>query len=101
MFFKDTIFLLDTLMQYDSPFPTTKDTKREVFANVKSPTRQEFSATDSQGFRAMFVFEIREGEYRDEEYVEFHGKKYYVYRTFEKGFITEIYTSDQKASQKN
>ena len=81
----------------DSPAPQYIDvSRREVFANKKSPSRTEFSAAGAVGINAQVVFEVREGEYGGEQVIEHEGTRYNVYRVYEKGFAIEIYCGSVK-----
>ena len=104
MLFKDVITLIDVRIIHDGPFPKEEESARWTYANKKSITRAEFSVAESAGnrakstaIRAVYMFEVREDEYSGEEWLEYEGNRYYIYRTYERGSVIELYCSDAKA----
>ena len=61
-----------------------------AYANKKSVRQSEFYQAGANGLKPEKMFEVRTGEYNDEDYLRHSGKTYYIIRTFEKGDITEI-----------
>lgn len=60
----------------------TEGTAKKVFAELSSITRQEFLAAGSLGLKPSLEAIIYSFEYSDEKIVEVNGKRYSVYRTY-------------------
>lgn len=60
----------------------TKETRREVFVNVQSVTRQEFYDAGQAGLQPQYVFIMFAPDYEGEKLVEYRGTRYRVYRTY-------------------
>lgn len=67
------------------------ETSKEVFCSVQSVTRTEFFDAGRNGLNPAYVFTIFGDDYDGEETVEFHGKRYGVYRTYRAGDDMELY----------
>lgn len=67
--------------------------KRKIFAEKKSVRQSEFYQAAATGFKPEIVFEIWTKEFNDELKLEYKGKSYIIFRTFEKGEKTEIVCS--------
>ena len=76
---------------------TETETKRDVYALVKSVTMYEFYQAGLEGMKPDFRFHVWMTEYKDEELVEYKGKRYRIYRTYIRndGRI-ELYVNRQK-----
>lgn len=61
-----------------------------AYANKKSVRQSEFYQADANGLKPEKMFEVRTGEYNDEDYLRHSEKDYHIIRTFEKGDTTEI-----------
>ena len=69
----------------------TTPTVREVFAKVKSISRSEFFNAGRQGLNPDLQFTVFTGDYNGETIIEYNGKTYAVYRTYEDGDYMELY----------
>ena len=58
-------------------------TRRQVFCNVSSITQREFFEAGRNGFNPEYRFTMFKYDYQDERLVEYNGKSYAVYRTYE------------------
>ena len=68
-----------------------QETKNEVFCEVYSPTQNEFYSAGREGHRPSFRFDVFFGDYNGEEIVEYDGKRYLVYRTYQRDDTMELY----------
>lgn len=59
------------------------DFKTEVYADVGSITQSEFMNAGQMGFRPELRFKVWRSEYSGESIVEYDGKYYSIYRTYE------------------
>ena len=66
-------------------------TVREVFAKIKSITRAEFFDAARQGLNPDLRFDLFTADYEGETMIEYDGKTYAVYRTYENGDYMELY----------
>lgn len=74
----------------------TAETKRQVFVDVESVTRQEFFDAGQAGLQPQFVFVMFGPDYEDEKIVEYKGRRYQVYRTYaRKDDNLELYVEDR------
>lgn len=58
------------------------ESKKEIFCNVKSVSKNEFYNAATAGLKPSLVFIIHSYEYGNEEKVEFEGVVYNVIRTY-------------------
>ena len=56
--------------------------EKEVFARIESVTRAEFAAGGEQNLKPEIMAVICRFDYEGEEYAEYSGKSYRIYRTF-------------------
>ena len=61
---------------------TRTETRQDVFANIKSVSRQEFFEAGQAGIQPQYVFTMFAPDYGGEKIVEYSGKRYAVYRTY-------------------
>lgn len=59
------------------------ETKRKVFANVKSVTSTEFFSAGQIGLSPEFRFTMFGHDYAGERIVEYNGVRYAVYRVYQ------------------
>lgn len=59
------------------------ETKRKVFANVKSVTSTEFFSAGQIGLSPEFRFTMFGPDYAGERIVEYNGVRYAVYRVYQ------------------
>lgn len=58
------------------------ESEREVFAQVRSVTRQEFFDGGRNGLNPSLEFTVFFGDYAGETIIEFNSNRYSVYRTY-------------------
>lgn len=58
-------------------------TSRQIFCRKQSVTRTEFFAGGRSGLNPAFVFTVFRGDYNGETLIEYDGKTYSVYRTYQ------------------
>ena len=77
---------------------TTESTK-EVIAEVKSVSQNEFMQGRQGGLTPEYVFHVSSFIYSGEKILSYEGKRYSVYRTFEadENYI-ELYTEQEVGS---
>lgn len=56
---------------------------KNVFAKVRSITRAEFFSGGRAGLNPQYRFDIFKGDYNEETVIEYHGKRYGVYRVYQ------------------
>lgn len=92
----DLVSVPDTAGIYE----TAPETKRRVFAEVRSPSSREFYTAHEQGLEPSFVFVLADyAEYRGEPYVDYNGTRYRVIRTYANGQKIEITVERGKVGQ--
>ena len=73
----------------------SKETKRDVFCNVSSITRNEWFEAAKSGFQPQLRITMLRYDYQNERIVEFKGVRYAVYRTYEsQKELIELYLED-------
>ena len=80
----DTIFLLSTTYEknkYGQDIP--QNTRRQVFCDRQSVSRNEFFNAGRNGLNPQYVFTVFKSEYEGETICEYNGKTYSIYRTYE------------------
>lgn len=69
---------------------------RDVFAQVRSVTSSEFYEGGRNGLNPEFRFSVFFGDYEGERIVEYLGKRYAIYRTYqERNDTLELYVERQ------
>lgn len=63
------------------PIPTKE--KRQIFCRVESVTRQEYAAAGRNGLNPSQEFVVAAADYQGERVLEWRGKIYAVYRTYQ------------------
>lgn len=72
------------------------ESRRDVFVNVQSVTRQEFFDAGQAGLQPQYVFVMFGPDYEGEKIVEYKGKRYSVYRTYaRKDDNLELYVEER------
>lgn len=71
---------------------------RMVYCRVASISRAEFFAGGRSGLNPSYQFKVFSGDYKGELIVEYRGKHYTVYRTYEEGDEIEIYVERRGGS---
>lgn len=88
----DTIKLMSDLVtedEYGNQIQSTDST--EVFAEVMSVSASEFFNAGEAGHKPAFRFDVFFGDYNGEQRVEYKDEVYYIYRTYLRGDIFELY----------
>lgn len=70
-------YVQDAIKQY---VPT--ETRRDVYADVRSISRTEWFDAGRNGLNPSLAFHMFEPDYHGEDIVEYNGKRYGVYRTY-------------------
>lgn len=60
-----------------------EDEKTVVFADVESITQSEFMAAGQAGHKPELRFLVWRADYNNQQYVDYNGKRYSIYRTYE------------------
>lgn len=66
---------------------------RRIYAVRTSIRQNEFFSAQQQGLKPQYCFIIRAAEYSEENDLIYNGKRYAIYRTYEKGDDVEIYVT--------
>ena len=69
---------------------TIEGNKRKVFGEKISVRQSEFYQAAATGFKPEIAIKVWSIEYRNEDLLEYKGKKYSIIRTFEKGEEIEL-----------
>lgn len=95
MLFNEVISLINTVNGENAMGDTiTTSTEKDVFADKKSVSQNEFYQAASTGLKPEVKFEIRTVEYNGEQKLSYNGKEYSIIRTFEKdNEFTELIAS--------
>lgn len=72
------------------PTPPVETSRRTVFVNKKDVRSSEFYMANQQGVALKFMFEMHSFDYEGEEILEYEGRQYKVFRTYDKGEKIEI-----------
>ena len=68
-----------------------QETSKEVFCVVRSVSRSEFFEGGRNGLNPAYQFTVFGDDYDEEETVEYHSKRYGIYRTYRDGDDIELY----------
>lgn len=71
------------------------DITTTVYAEIRSVGRDEFNAAGQMGMKASYQFKVWLSEYDDQDEVEYNGKRYSIYRTYENKDKIELYTAER------
>ena len=85
-------FVSETFENNEYGVPVAVETKRQVFAKVRSITRAEFFGGGRNGLNPELRFDVFKGDYEGESIIEYNGKRYGVYRVY------DPYTADSQSS---
>lgn len=64
--------------------PIFEEQKEEIACNKRSLTRSEFYFAAQADMKPSMVLEVHSFEYKNQNYLEFNGKRYKVLKTFDK-----------------
>lgn len=76
------ILVAETFSKNEYGVPVPIQLPREVFAEVKSVSRQEFFEAGRNGLNPQFQFTVFAGDYNGETICRYNGDQYSVYRTY-------------------
>ena len=71
------------------------ETNREVYCEVDSVSQSEFYSAANTELQPEYRFTVFFGDYNGEDVCEFHGKRYAIYRTYQRGDDLELYVERQ------
>lgn len=81
---------------------TVEGDPRVVMCQVDSVTRAEFFEGGRNGLNPEYTFRMFFGDYQGERLVEYHGKRYGVYRTYRgRGDEIELYAERKGGTNGN
>lgn len=74
-----------------------EETGRDVFAEVRSASRAEFFKAAQIGNRCSYVFLVFSLDYEGESIVQWNGRRYSIYRTFQNiaEDVVELYAEER------
>lgn len=81
----DTVIKLisQTLTTDELGYPIASETFYETFAKVRSVTQTEFFSAGKNGITPDFSFVVNDAEYQGQRLLEYEGKRYGIYRTYQ------------------
>ena len=72
-----------TLTADELGYPIASETFYETFAKVRSVTQTEFFSAGKNGITPDFSFVVNDAEYHGQRLLEYEGKRYGIYRTYQ------------------
>ena len=92
------IYLIsETWTQNEYGIMQATETRRKVFAEVRSVTASEWFEGGRNGLNPEYRFTIYRFEYNGEEIAEYNGTRYTIYRTYEaRNDALELYAEKRK-----
>lgn len=72
-----------TLTTDELGYPIASETSYETFAKRRSITQTEFFSAGKNGITPDFSFEVNDAEYQGQKLLEYEGKRYGIYRTYQ------------------
>lgn len=72
-----------TLTTDELGYPIASETFYETFAKVRSVTQTEFFSAGKNGITPDFSFVVNDAEYQGQRLLEYEGKRYGIYRTYQ------------------
>ena len=83
MYYKDVGYLCQEVISFDSyNKPQKTFSKNLVFCNFKGVKRNEFYQAMAQGIKPELCIELKEINYNQESYFEYHGIMYRIIKTY-------------------
>lgn len=80
----DVLYLYQTTYtENDAGIQIPTNTKKEVFCQKRSVSRNEFFNAGRNGLNPAYVFTVFKGDYEGETICEYDGLTYSIYRTYE------------------
>lgn len=85
MAWNDSVVLIGKVVTEEDDLlqPIFSETKHEILCNKRSLTRSEFYFASQAGLKPSMVLEVHSFEYKNQNYLEFNGKRYKVLKTFD------------------
>ena len=84
--------IAEAMSQDDNGVRRKTETKKDVFCQVDSVSRDEFYAGGRNGLNPEFRFTMFGPDYDGQRVIEFRGQRYGVYRTFQRRTdVLELY----------
>lgn len=81
----DVLFLISQEQVQDELYVQhSQEVRRRIFCQVDSVKRSEFFAAGQSGLSPEFCFIVFPLDYAGETELEFHEKRYAIYRTFQR-----------------
>lgn len=74
----------------------TEESTADVLAQIESITQSEYFAAKNANLNPEYRFKVFSGDYLGERLCEYDGKRYAIYRTYERGDYVELY-AERKA----
>lgn len=91
---RDSVINLITFTQGVDEYGVQRaaETFTTVFCRVDSVSQSEWFEGGRNGLNPDYRFTVFGGDYSGEDTVDFEGKRYAVYRTYQNGDYMELYT---------
>lgn len=68
---------------------------KEVYCEVRSISSNEFFNAGEAGHKPAFRFDVFFDDYANEQRVEYRNVTYYIYRTYLRGDVMELYAEER------
>lgn len=79
----DVIQLITETRSAHGVHESITETARQVYAEIRSATRNEYYTALTAGIQPSYVFKLTaDGDYRNERYLRYQGLKYSIARTY-------------------
>ena len=74
--------------------------ERTIQCKVDEITRSEWIVAKQAGYNPDAMVEVFSASYNGEQFAEYNGKTFEIYRTFQNGDKTELYLSEKVGTQR-
>ncbi len=91
----EELYLLKDTSSGNGFSKTTQTARKQVYAREISIKQSEFFAAETSGIKIEYALEICTMDYENEKTAEYNGREYRIYRTFDKGYYTELYLCNE------
>lgn len=89
---ESTCDLIKKVMSKDTlGYPIATETKTTVLCEIRTVSRQEFFDAGKAGLVPEYEIRINAIEYGGEDELEYNGKRYGIYRTYQTADYIELY----------
>lgn len=89
---ESTCDLIKKVMSKDAlGYPIATETKTTVLCEIRTVSRQEFFDAGKAGLVPEYEIRINAIEYSGEDELEYNGKRYGIYRTYQTADYIELY----------